>query len=85
MLDEKNDRLQNRIDNSKIFEYMELDRFPSFQEARFEFEKDYLVRLLTLTDGNVSRAATCAKRNRTEFYRLLSRHMLKPNQFKESE
>ena len=56
---------------------------PSFNEARKKFERDYLIQLLKLAGGNVSHAARIAKRNRTEFYRLLSRHMLKPANFKE--
>src|SRR5207302_9767756 len=42
-----------------------------FEEARKQFERDYLVRLLKITGGNVTQAATLAKRNRTEFYKLL--------------
>jgi len=55
---------------------------PSLREARDEFERDYLIRLLKMTSGNVSQAAKLAKRNRTEFYRLLSRHHLDSSQFK---
>ena len=44
-----------------------------FEEARKQFERDYLVRLLKITGGNVTQAATLAKRNRTEFYKLLHR------------
>jgi len=54
----------------------------AFEEARKRFEREYLVRLLRLTEGNVSQAARLAKRNRTEFYRLLSRHQLEPGVFK---
>ena len=32
--------------------------------------------------GNVSQAARLAKRNRTDFYKLLSRHQLTPEDFK---
>ena len=45
-----------------------------FEEARKTFERDYLVRLLKITGGNVTQAALLAKRNRTEFYKLLQRH-----------
>lgn len=51
-------------------------------EARAGFEREYLARLLRLTDGNVSEAAELAGRNRTEFYRLLKRHHLDPADFK---
>jgi two-component system response regulator GlrR len=54
-----------------------------FEEARKSFERDYLVRLLKITGGNVTQAAQLAKRNRTEFYKLLQRHRLEPSMFKE--
>ncbi|WP_019702691.1 sigma 54-interacting transcriptional regulator [Paracidovorax oryzae] len=54
----------------------------SFTEARQRFEREYLVDLLKMTDGNVADAARLAQRNRTEFYRLLQKHALTPGQFK---
>jgi two-component system, NtrC family, response regulator GlrR len=54
----------------------------SFEAARFEFERDYLAKLLKITNGNVTQAARLAKRNRTEFYKLLQRHHLTPAMFK---
>jgi len=54
----------------------------SFAEARGHFERDYLAQLLKITGGNVAEAARMAKRNRTEFYRLLQRHQLEPALFK---
>ncbi len=54
----------------------------SFTEARQRFEREYLVGLLKMTDGNVADAARLAQRNRTEFYRLLQKHALTPGQFK---
>jgi len=55
---------------------------PSLVDARNAFERDYLVRALRLTSGNVREAALLAQRNRTEFYRLLKRHHLDPAAFK---
>jgi two-component system response regulator GlrR len=55
---------------------------PSFSEARDEFTRNYLSQLLQITGGNVSQAARLAKRNRTDFYKLLGRHQLNPEQFK---
>ncbi len=55
---------------------------PAFAEARADFERDYLAKLLQITQGNVSQAARLAKRNRTEFYKLLNRHDLDPTLFK---
>jgi two-component system response regulator GlrR len=53
------------------------------EDAKRHFERDYLARLLKVTDGNVTQAARLAKRNRTEFYKLLQRHQLNPSQFKD--
>ena len=54
----------------------------SFEEARRRFEREYLAQVLKITNGNVSQAARLAKRNRTEFYKLLQRHHLDPRAFK---
>ncbi|EPM6206864.1 two-component system response regulator GlrR [Enterobacter hormaechei] len=56
---------------------------PTFAEARNQFELNYLRKLLQITKGNVTHAARMAGRNRTEFYKLLSRHELEANDFKE--
>ncbi len=54
----------------------------TFADAKRRFEQEYLVQLLQITNGNVSRAARMAKRNRTEFYKLLHRHQIDPGLFK---
>lgn len=54
----------------------------SFTDARDEFTRNYLSQILQITMGNVSQAARLAKRNRTDFYKLLARHDLNPDQFK---
>ena len=54
----------------------------SYADAKTRFERDYLVGLLKLTDGNVADASRLADRNRTEFYRLLQKHALTPGHFK---
>ena len=56
---------------------------PTFAEARNQFELNYLRKLLQMTRGNVTNAARLAGRNRTEFYKLLSRHELDAADFKE--
>ena len=60
----------------------ELGEIVPFDEARRSFESDYLVRLLKMTGGNVTQAAKLARRNRTDFYKLLQRHALDPALFK---
>jgi two-component system response regulator GlrR len=54
----------------------------SLDEAKRTFERDYLVRILKITQGNVAQAAKLAQRNRTEFYKLLERHRIEPAMFK---
>jgi two-component system response regulator GlrR len=70
------DSLVKQALNAKESELTPLD------EARKAFERDYLVRILKITGGNVTKAARLAGRNRTEFYRLLERHALEPSLFK---
>lgn len=55
---------------------------PSLRDAKNRFERDYILKLMKITGGNVSQAARLAKRNRTEFYKLLHRHEVDPSQFK---
>lgn len=53
------------------------------KEAKSQFEKEYLIKLLCSVNGSVTQAARLAKRNRTEFYKILDRHQLKAATFKE--
>jgi two-component system response regulator GlrR len=57
---------------------------PSYDDARDEFSRDYLVKSLKSNAGNISKSARLAKRNRTDFYKLLSRYRLRPEEYKKS-
>ena len=65
--------------------HREEEQLVSFEDARRSFERDYLVRVLKITGGNVTQAARLAKRNRTEFYKLLQRYQLDPSVFKQAQ
>lgn len=67
--------VQNAL-NSQGAELLTLD------DARKEFERDYLTQVLKITNGNVAQAAKLARRNRTDFYALLARHQLDSSSFK---
>ena len=67
-----------RSDAAKPQEFRQL----LLAQARQQFEHDYLVKVLRLTSGSVTEAALLAQRNRTDFYKLLTRHDLNPDQFK---
>ncbi|MEM6639730.1 MAG: sigma 54-interacting transcriptional regulator [Pseudomonadota bacterium] len=62
----------------------DLTDMPTLNEARSRFERQYLVRVLRRTKGNVSRAAKLAGRDRSKFYKLLHRHELDPATFRSS-
>lgn len=49
---------------------------PSLDHAREEFVQNYLRQTLKLAEGNVSRAARIAGRNRTDFYKLMRRYRI---------
>src|SRR5205814_9448256 len=53
-------------------------------EARDQFERNYLIQALRLSDGQVPRAAELAGRNRTDFYRLLRKHAIEAEDFKQA-
>lgn len=57
--------------------------WPTLTEARDQFERQYLIRVLKMTEGNVTRAAELAGRNRTDFYKLLKKHELSAAQVAE--
>ncbi len=61
---------------------VEMHEMTSFEDARKRFERDYLTRILKLTKGSVTQAAKLARRNRTEFYKLLQRHGIEAATFK---
>jgi two-component system response regulator GlrR len=58
-------------------------RVSTFDAARDEFTRTYLAQLLQITRGNVTQAAKLAGRNRTDFYKLLNRHEVQPDEFKQ--
>ena len=61
------------------------DTLQPLKEARDAFEKNYLVHLLKLSEGNVSQAAKLAGKYRADFYDLLKKHGLKTDDFKKSK
>lgn len=56
--------------------------WPTLSEARSDFEQDYLIKLLKMTDGNVTRAAELAGRNRTDLHKLMKKYGLDAQTFR---
>jgi two-component system response regulator GlrR len=57
----------------------------SYKNAKYEFEKGYLVHLLKLCGGRASEAAKLAAKSRTDFYELLRKHEIRIDEFKRGE
>jgi two-component system response regulator GlrR len=55
---------------------------PSFREAKRAFEREYVMRVLRLCDGNISRAARLAKKDRKDFYDVMRRNRIDPSEFR---
>lgn len=51
-------------------------------DARREFERGYLVQMLTATNGNMTLAAELAGRNRSDFHKLVKRHGINPDRYR---
>lgn len=71
------DRLVNSRLNTPAFTIQPLT------SAHKEFERNYLTEVLKATNGNVTKAADMAKRNRTEFHRLLKKHQIEASSFRQ--
>lgn len=56
-----------------------------YKNAKYEFEKGYLVHLLKLCGGKASEAAKLAGKSRTDFYELLRKHEIKIDKFRGTE
>lgn len=58
--------------------------FKPLKEARDAYEKGYLIHLLEICQGNVSKASKLAGKYRADFYDLLKKHNLRSEDFKKS-
>lgn len=59
-------------------------RINPLNEARRDFERQYLAQLLSATRGNMTQAAELAGRNRSDFHKLVKRHALNAADFRHS-
>ncbi len=58
------------------------DEVPSFKEAKRSFETRYVKGLLRRCGGNISRAARLAKKDRKDFYDVIRRTGVDPQEFR---
>jgi len=59
-----------------------VDSLKSYKKAVEDFKKGYIVRLLEITKGNVTKAAELAEKYRADFYDLIKKHNINPDDFK---
>jgi len=62
-----------------------LGALKSLKEARTDFEKAYLMRLMEICNGKASKAAEIAGKYRADFYDLLKKHEIKLADYKKSD
>ena len=61
---------------------MELDSIPKYKVAKKHFERRYTADCLARAKGNVSQAARLAGKDRKDFYKLMERTGLNPEDFR---
>jgi two-component system response regulator GlrR len=57
-------------------------KIKALQEAKGEFEKGYLVHLLRINKGHISKTAKMAKRHRSDIYHLVKKFKIKPADYR---
>ncbi len=60
----------------------EEEQIKALEEARLEFEKEYLINLLKINKGHVARAAKMAKRQRSDLYYLIKKYNINPADYR---
>ncbi len=58
------------------------EQVPSFREGKRAFEHEYVTRVLRLCNGNISRAARIAKKDRKDFYDVMRRNGINPQDYR---
>lgn len=64
---------------------VETEKLKPLKEAKAGFEKGYIISLLEMTRGNVSKAAELAGKYRADFYNLLKKYSINPGDFKKNQ
>ena len=69
-------------DNLILHTINEQEELLTLQQARAGFEKKYIENLLEITSGNVSKASELAGKYRADFYNLMKKYNIAPQDFK---
>jgi len=57
---------------------------PTFRQAKSEFERSYVMQVLRATGGKVAAAARLAGKDRKDFYDLMRKHRIMPDEYRGS-
>ena len=63
----------------------EANNLKPLKDAKENFEKNYLLQLIELTEGNMTQAARLAGKYRADLYELLKKYGLKPSDFRKKQ
>ncbi|MCR4320083.1 MAG: sigma-54 dependent transcriptional regulator, partial [Candidatus Brocadiaceae bacterium] len=58
------------------------NNFNSYRDAKERFEREYLENLLRINKGNITNASKTAKRYRADIYKLIKKHNINPENYK---
>ena len=61
---------------------LDSDEHLSFKEAKKKFEREYLIQILKMTAGNITEASKIAKKDRKDFYDVMKKHGIHPEEFR---
>lgn len=67
---------------AEILPEQEAPTLMPLKEAKRQFERDYVIRLLRMTGGNITEAARLSGRNRSDFHKIMKRHELESDRFR---
>ena len=65
-----------------LFGWDSPERVPAFRDAKRAFEREYVIRILRMCRGNISRAARIAQKDRKDFYDVMRRNFINPKDFR---
>jgi two-component system response regulator GlrR len=65
-----------------MLDWSSADSVPPFRDAKRSFEREYVIRVLRLCHGNISRAARIAKKDRKDFYDVMRRNAISPIEYR---
>jgi two-component system response regulator GlrR len=63
----------------------EVNNLKPLKDAKENFERNYLLQLIELTEGNMAQAARLAGKYRADLYELLKKYDLKPSNYRKKQ